>query len=84
MTKLCIYENMAKELNVVNTQKLILKSKYTKKIEMKSIINTQTLSASARIVQVMKWTLEVRISYPKGLEVISNLNLSTSQGLFTT
>ena len=47
------------------------------KNEMKSITNTQPLSVSARVIQVIKWTLKVRISYPRGLEVLSNLNLIT-------
>ena len=44
---------------------------------MKSITNTQPLSTSARVIQVIKWTLGVRISYPRGLEVLSNWNLIT-------
>ena len=64
---------------MVNTQKLISnKSKCTQKTEMKIITNTQPLSASARVIQVIKWTLGVRISYPRGLEVLSNWNLITS------
>ena len=47
------------------------------KNEMKSITNTHPISASARVIQVIKWTLGVRISYPRGLEVLSNWNLST-------
>ena len=50
--------------------------KYSK-TEMKSITNIHPLSASARVIQVIKWTLKVRISYPLGLEVLSNWNLIT-------
>ena len=53
-----------------------LKQVYSK-VEMKSITNTHPLSASARVRQVIKWTLGVQISYPRGLEVLSNWNLST-------
>ena len=44
---------------------------------MKSITNTQSLSASARVIQVIKWTLGVRKSYPRELEVLCNWNLIT-------
>ena len=40
---------------------------------MKSITNTHPLSTSARVILVIKWTLKVQISYPRGLEVLSNL-----------
>ena len=42
-----------------------------------NVVNTQPLSASARVIQVIKWSLGVRISYPRGLEVLSNWNLIT-------
>ena len=64
---------------MVNTKKKTeLKQKYVySKTERKSITNTQPLSASAWVIQVIKWTLKVRISYPRGLEVLSNRNLIT-------
>ena len=69
---------MVKGVNVVNTQKLISnKSKCTQKTETKSITNTQPLSVSAQVIQVITWTLGVWISYPQGLEVLSNWNFIT-------
>ena len=69
---------MAKRVNVVNTQKTDLKQKQVySKTEMKSITNTQPLSISARVIQIIKWTLKVQIFYPRGLEVLSNWNLIT-------
>ena len=47
----CIYMKIwPKEVNVVNTQKLIIKSKYTQKKLNESITNTQPLSSSAQVI----------------------------------
>ena len=63
---------------MVNTQKTDFKKLVYSKTEMKSITNTHLLSTSAQVIQIIKWTLGVRISYSPGLEVLSNWNLSTS------
>ena len=64
---------------MVNTKKKteLKQKKVYSKTEMKSITNTQPLSASARVIQVIKWTLKVWISYPRGFEVLFNRNLIT-------
>ena len=57
--------------------KIDLKSKYTQNYLNEKYYQPSSLSTSARVIQVIKWTLGVRISYLQGLEVYSNWNLST-------
>ena len=71
-----ICENIGQGSECGKYSKTDLKQMYSK-TGMKSITNTQPFSASARVIQVIKWTLGVWISYPRGLEVISNWNLIT-------